>query len=322
MSARTLITGGLGYVGGRLYQGLRSNASLDLCLGSRRIPAVMPQWARGLEVIPMDLSSDQSLDAACEGVNCVIHLAALNEIESAKDPQLALEVNAAGALRMLRAAQRARVERFIYLSTAHVYGSPLAGVIDERTVPRPVHPYAITHRAAEDFVLASHDRGGIVGIVLRLSNGFGAPADPAVNRWTLLANDLCKQAATTASLVLRSSGLQQRDFITLEDVAACVAHFISLPVEACGNGLFNLGGGRTMSVLAMAELVAARCEVVLGFRPAIERPAPAPEEMSTQGMLDYRIDKLRSTGFSPRGSFEAEIDATLRLCNDAFGRGS
>lgn len=319
MSGMTLITGGLGYLGGRLSLGLRSDASLALRLGTRRVPDALPQWAREFEVIPMDLSTDASLDAACKGVSHVIHLAAANEIDSADDPQLALEINTAGALRMLHAAERARVERFIYLSTAHVYGSPLAGVIDERTLPRPVHPYAITHRAAEDFVLASHDRRRLVGIVLRLSNGFGAPADPSVNRWTLLANDLCRQAVSTRRLVLRSSGLQQRDFITLDDVAGAVSHFISLPVEDCGNGLFNLGGGRAMSVLAMAELVAARCEAMLGFRPPIERPAP--EELSAPGALDYRIDKLRASGFSPKGSFEAELDSTLKLCADTFGRG-
>ncbi len=48
---------------------------------------------------------------------------------------------------------------------------------------------------AEDYVLAAHGNGLLGGIVLRLSNALGAPADPGVNAWTLIANDLCRQAA-------------------------------------------------------------------------------------------------------------------------------
>jgi len=73
-------------------------------------------------------------------------------------------------------------------------------------VPRPVHPYAITHHAAEDFVLAAHDEKRLMGYVIRLSNGFGAPAHAGVDRWTLLVNDLCRQAVQTRQLILRSAG--------------------------------------------------------------------------------------------------------------------
>lgn len=321
MSRNVLITGGLGYVGGRVALELFKDKTLTLRLGTRRSPTALPSWVKGIKTVPLDILSDESVEQACKGVRCVVHLAAVNEIECVKDPQGALAVNTAGTLRVLRGAQAAGVERFIYLSTAHVYASPLTGVITEECVPRPLHPYAITHRAAEDFVLAAHDTARLTGIVLRLSNGFGAPVDPGVDRWTLLVNDLCRQAVSTGKLVLRSSGLAQRDFITLEDVSRAVAHFIELPVQACGNGLFNLGGEASMSVLAMAERISARCEAVLGFKPQIERPAPSSEEISGAGTLDYRIDKLKSTGFTLKGSIDAELDATLRLCNDAFGKG-
>ena len=117
-------------------------------------------------------------------MDAIVHLAAMNEMDCARDPAAALEVNTALTLRLLNAAVAAGVRRFVYLSTAHVYGAPLRGHIDERALPRPVHPYAITHRAAEDFVLAAFDAGRIEGVVLRLSNGVGAPAHAAVDRWT------------------------------------------------------------------------------------------------------------------------------------------
>jgi UDP-glucose 4-epimerase len=263
----------------------------------------------------MDWESSRSLESACASAHAVLHLAAMNEIDSAQDPAAALEVNGMYSVRLLEAAKAQGVERFIHLSTAHVYAAPLAGRIDETTPPRPRHPYASSHRAAEDVVLAAHDEGKLAGVVLRLSNGFGAPAHPSVDRWTLLVNDLCKQAATAGRLVLRSAGLQRRDFITLEDVGRAFSHMLDLSRERLDNGIFNLGGARAMQVIEMAELVQARCSAVLGVTPEISRPAPGPGETSLE--LDYRIDKLLATGFSLMGRAESEIDATLRLCRES-----
>ena len=121
------------------------------------------------------------------------------------------------------------VERFIYFSTAHIYGAPLEGTITEKSLPSPVHPYAITHRAAEDYVIAAAKQKRIQGTVLRLSNSFGAPVSPHVNRWTLLANDLCRQAVEKGTITLRSNGCQYRDFICLTDVEEVMAKMLTNP---------------------------------------------------------------------------------------------
>lgn len=310
-----LITGGLGYVGGRVAQHLSAVPDLRLRLTSRKPPAQVPTWLVRGSVLAWDSTQDAA--AMLKGVDTVVHFAALNEIDSTRDPVKALEVNGNDTVRLLLAAQQAGVRRFVYFSTAHVYGAPLAGHIDERTLPRPVHPYAITHKVAEDFVLAAHDQRKIEGVVFRLSNGFGVPINPEVNRWTLIANDLCRQAVITGKLVLKSSGLQRRDFVTLSDVARCVEHIIAAPASSLHDGLFNLGGDCVLSMFDLATLVARRCEAVLGFLPSIERPEPVPGE--TAPALCYDIDKLRATGFSPSDGVEDEIDATLRLCRDAFG---
>jgi len=249
-------------------------------------------------------------------VDAIVHLAALNEIDSASHPDHALLVTTLGTLRLVQAAERAGVKRFLYFSTAHIYRSPLVGSITEQTLPRPVHPYAITHRAAEDFVLSANDRQSLTGIVLRLSNGFGAPAHAGVNRWTLAANDLCREAVLRRTLTLKSSGLQKRDFVTLHDVSRAVAHFLALPLPQCGDGIFNLGGENPLRIVDLAEWIADRCQIVLGFRPALHRPPPRPGEGSDE--LDYRIDKLKATGFALCSDINREIDDTLRLCKREF----
>jgi UDP-glucose 4-epimerase len=284
-------------------------------IGTRR-PADSPEWLGSGEVVPFDLTKPAAFAAACDGSAAVIHLAAPNEIESARDPERALDLTAGATLRLLAAAESAGVKRFVYLSTAHIYGSPLAGEIDEDTLPRPVHPYAISHRAAEDFVLAALRRGAFGAAVVRLSNAIGAPERPDVDRWTLVGNDLCRQAVTHRTIRLHSSGLQRRDFIALPDVTAAIHHLLTIPESFLGDGLFNLGGECPLRIVDVAERVAKRCRTVLGFEPPILRPDPRSDESSAT--LRYSIEKLRATGFAPTASIDEELDATLQLCARAF----
>ena len=142
--------------------------------------------------------------------------------------------------------------------------------------------------------------------------------DPDIRRWTLIVNDLCRQAVMYRKLILHSSGLQRRDFMTVADVCRAVEHLLMLPRKELGDGLFNLGGENPMSIIDVASLVADRCAAVLGFRPEIQRRDPAPGEQSQ--FLDYRIDKLKATGFRLTGDITSEIDSTLRLCESAFKR--
>ena len=310
-----LVTGAGGYLGGRLVARLRASGAMTVRSGSRRASA------GATDVVSIgQLDDDTQLRAACAGVTSLVHLAALNEIDSEREPERAVEVNVKGTVRLLAAAKQSGVRRFVFLSTAHVYGAPLEGRIDEERVTRPVHPYAITHRAAEDFVSAAGRGGAMETVSLRLSNAVGAPASPDVQRWTLLVNDLCRQVVTTGKLTLRSSGLARRDFIAMSDACRAIEHFLSLAASRLPRGPVNLGGGQSLRVIDMVEMVAQRAAAVLGARPPIERPDPAPGEESPE--LDYRIDTLRATGFEPTGSLRDEIDATLKLCAAAFAPGA
>ncbi len=316
MTLSVLLTGGLGYVGGRLAIALTEAGHIVHC-GTRRADTAPPAWLPSMRMVRLDWESSTSLAQACRHMDCVIHLAGMNEVESSSDPLGALRINGSGSLRLLEAAKASGVRRFVYFSTAHVYGSPLLGKIDEATVPRPAHPYSITHKVAEDFVLAAHDKRQLEGIVFRLSNGFGAPVTPDIDRWSLLVNDLCRQAAMNGELRLNTSGEQLRDFVTLGDVARAVNHVLALDSSRLSDGLFNLGGGMTASILQMTEKVAARWQALTGHSIAISRPPgsgnPAPH-------LDYCSDKLNATGFVRTANIDGEIDDTLQLCRRAFPR--
>ena len=311
MKDLVLITGGTGYLGGRISAFLAGH--LPFLLRLTTLDSSRTLSGPG-EIVAMDLMDTDQAEEACRGARYVIHLAAMNEIDSARDPAGAVRINTEGTVNLLQIARKEGVERFIYFSTAHVYGAPLQGHIDENTMPRPVHPYAITHKAAEDFVLAST---GMEPVVIRLSNAIGSPAHPEVDRWTLVVNDLCRQAVTRGSMELKSSGLQWRDFVAMSDVCHAVLHLLQLPASLLGDGIFNVGGERPIKIYDIAQLIARRCEILFGFAPPLRRVEPLPGEEYIG--IDYSMARLKATGFTLSGSLEKEIDETLLFCRRNFG---
>jgi len=312
---KLLITGGFGYLGGCLAQYLATHADEEVVLVSR-VAADPPPWLPGADVIQMAWDDAAALQKACVGIDAIVHLAGMNAKDCAADPVAALAFNGVATARLLDASVRQGVRRFIYMSTAHVYANPLLGEISEQGCPLNLHPYATSHRAGEDVVRAAGGKGDIEAAVIRLSNAFGAPAHRDANCWMLLVNDLCRQAVSSRCMVLRTSGLQRRDFVAMADVCAAVRHLLTLPAGLLGDGLYNVGG-QSMPVIEMAERIQSRCAAVLNFVPEIDRPASSPVETGAE--LEYRTDKLRASGFVFGGDMDAEIDATLRMCQGEWG---
>ncbi len=284
---------------------------IELRLVTRQQLVGRPDWLARGEVEQVDFESPADWERVCAGVDQVVHLVSPNAGDCGHDPEGSIGVNIVGTLRVLDAAIAAGVKRFVYMSSAHVYGD-LQGEITETSLTKARHPYAITKLAAENLVLAAHDAGKIEAAVFRLSNSYGSPTHVGVNAWMLLVNDLCRQAVAQRKMRLRSSGVQVRDFIPIDDVVRAVEHALGLVKDRLEDGLFNLGGDDCVSIQTMAERVAVRCEAILGYRPTIEHPAPLPHERSL--FLHYSSEKLRRTGFVPARRIHEEIDSTLRFC--------
>lgn len=311
-----LITGGFGYIGGRVAQHLGKIYGDENILLFVKNNKIKPDWVGDKKILSGDVLDISSLEAACKDIDVIIHLAALNEIDSERNPLKALRINGEGTLNLVNAAIANKVRRIIYFSTFHVYGLNSLGGITENTVPLPVHPYAITHHVAEDFIRMVDNKKEIQGVILRLSNGFGYPAHPRVNRWSLVVNNLCLQAVLTNKIILKSSGKQYRDFITLTDVSRCVEHFISVDRSKLDNEnrIYNLGGEFSISILNMAKLIEERCgktlnivpEIIVGkdTNPKLEKP------------VHYNIDKIKKIGFRLVSNINEEIDRTLVFCKE------
>jgi UDP-glucose 4-epimerase len=308
---KILITGGAGYVGGRVARRLAEEH--EVYISSRRSLSEEQLRLYG-NVIPVHhgfLVEPENFPQ----VDTVIHLAALNEWDSVKYPSEAIRVNIDETRIILENSISRGVNRFIYFSTAHIYGAPLTGMITENTLPRPAHPYAITHRAAEDYVASAAMQNRIEGLVLRLSNSFGAPVSPEVNRWTLLANDLCRQAVEKGRMVLNSNGCAYRDFVCLTDVEEVLTAMVerSAPMK---HMIYNLGSGVPVRVIDMARLIEQLSITVLNKVIPVELPASAKE--TKEPSLDFSIDRLLDEGFHISNDVNLEMERLLQFCREQF----
>ena len=313
-----LITGGLGYIGGRIASYLKEkNPDIHIFLTTRKYRKHFPEWAKSFTIVPMDLLDEQSIQKCVSNCkpNCVIHLAAMNEIDSVANPELAQEVNYRGTEKILQAVHANGAKRFIYFSTFHVYNKGIEPVITEQTLTQPSHPYAVTHLAAEKVVVSFRDKG-MNTLIFRLSNVYGYPMDKEINRWMLLVNDLCRQVVVTNRIFLKSSWKQYRDFISLHDVARAVDYFLFTIPDAWEDGFYNLGGNCTMSILEIAHKVSeVYCKKYHKDVVKIETP-PKHTDGDNPLYFSYSINKLMATGFHLKGDIEVELSKTMDVCEE------
>jgi UDP-glucose 4-epimerase len=312
---RILVAGGRGFLGGRIAAYL-AEAGHQIILGSRSKLSA-PPWLPKAKTVSMYWDDLDSLQKSCEHVDVVIHAAGMNAKECALDPVNALITNGVATTRLVEAAHAKGVETLIYLSTAHVYASPLTGVITEEACPKNLHPYATSHLAGESAVLNANALSILNGIVIRLSNAVGAPMDDRADCWDLLANDLCRQAVIEGKLVLQTNGQQQRDFVAISEICQTIRLLTETDGNSGTRGLFNCGSGTSRSILAIAELVQQRCYQVLGAAPSISKKEDIQSHTATP--LVYQSTRLAKLGALMTSEITTEIDQLLAYCNRKFG---
>lgn len=309
MSATVLLVGGFGNLGGRIAAHLSQFQDHQIVLASRKKQAA-PLWAKDAQTIQLDVTDPTTFTNIPKSVNCIVQLAATNDVDSAQNPELARTVTTEGTASLLNAAIHNGIERFVYFSTAHVYGAPLQGTFTESSPTHAVHPYATTHLEAESAVATAHERGDIQGIRVRLSNGFGRPMAYEAADWRTLTSDLCRQAVVEKRMEMRTDGLQERNFITKTDIARAVQHLIAIPTSLISDGLFNLGGSQSQSLLAMATTIQERAQKKYSAEIPLHRPDSTSVEIQH---LNFDIHKLLNTGFLLTEDTLGEIDDFLNM---------
>lgn len=306
---KIVITGALGNLGSWMME--HFSASFDVTGLARNEGANTP--GSNHRLVYADITNEALLTEVLknEKPDIVVHLASVNESFLSGYADLALEVNAGGTAKLLRACSDIPLQRFIYFSTFHVYGKN-GGFINEDTPPAPKNDYAISHLFAEQYVemLAA---GKFPFTIFRLSNSYGCPLDKHTNKWYLLFNDLCRQAVEKKELSLRTNGKAQRDFIHMKQVTEIVE--LCLSEKRTENCILNLGSGVSRDLLYVTREVAAAYQDYFGKELPIS--INKEDQNNYPDDLVFSIDKLKSLiAFEPMEAFRSEAIRIFRKMGD------
>lgn len=253
--------------------------------------------------VALDLAAPRELaPRALAGCEALVHAAGVTD-EDFRDPATAEAKAEAGARALFEGAMRDGVRRLAYVSSAHVYG-PLEGLIDEAAPPRPASPYARAHHRTEELAREAARRSGAALLVARPCAVYGMPPSLArFRRWSLIPFDFPRQALE-GRIVLKSAGLQRRNFVAAEGVANLVGWWLER--GAAGETLANAPGPDEMTVYDFALMCARLAKEASGREPEVARPqaagpVPAP--------FHYRT---RVGGHLPGPALEDHVRALLR----------
>ncbi len=263
------ITGGSGYIGGRLVQRyLKASASLRLVDDhSGPVDVSSP----GTEVLDADFASPESLRHLSD-CDVVLHLAARSGVVVCqKDPEGTRRVNVEGT-RRLAASCRERGIPIAFASSFSVVGIPVQLPITEQTPARPTHEYSHQKAAGEEVIRALPGEGRPPGAVLRMSNLYGSYRSQGklVAKGNVL-NLYAARARAGGSLEVYAPGTQRRDYVHLEDVCShweASARYL-LSARSDGVPTFCVASGESATVLDLAQRVADTWRALHPDRPRL-----------------------------------------------------
>jgi len=310
---RVLLTGATGHVGGRLFRHLASLPTIAT-RALVRSPRPLPDWAANADLIYGDISDSNVRNAALGGVDTVVHLATRGYSAAVlpSTTELDAEQKIAGAL--AHEAARAGVSRFVFVSSIHVYGRSLIGVVDDETPASPTTAYGRSRQEIEHDVLVAAKGTPTKVVLLRLTNSFGTPVLPRSETWNLLLHDLCRQVVEKSEMTLRSDGRVLRDVMALRDVVHVFTQIITL--RSITHGVHLIASGRSMQISELAALVQRLAREVLG----IDAPIVSPKHDESRPPV-YTLEprRLREAGISVPDHRDAEIRDLLRFAMQEFG---
>jgi nucleoside-diphosphate-sugar epimerase len=277
--AHCLVTGGAGFIGSHLVEGLlRAGHQVrildNLSTGSRRnVQAVHQQLeAAGigfsLETMEGSILAPAVLADAMVDVDYVFHQAALPSVAfSLQDPFQSNRVNVEGTLCVLMAARDAGVKRVIYAGSSSAYGDSLTLPKQEDQPPNPLSPYAVAKLTGEHYCRVFTHVHGLETVVLRYFNVFGTRQNPN-SQYAAVIPAFIKALLQNQPLRVFGDGHQSRDFTYVANVVH--GNLLAMTAPHVAGQVINLAlGGRTslLELIASLEALSQRRAQVLWLPP-------------------------------------------------------
>ena len=315
MSTNTVVlTGAGGHVGGAVFKEL-SASRLGHLRASFRRSTELPNWASSHEIFVGDLAEPRTREALLSGASTVLHLATSGYSSSAPASRSHLDDEISTSVALATTAAQRGVQRFIFVSSIHIYGQRLVGVVNEQTKPEPRTEYGQSRAAIEDALSKLRQVTDMEIVVVRMSNAFGAPVFEHSASWQLLVPDLCRQVVESGHLRLRSSGRPFRNLIALRDAAGVLSDLASWGTPL--GETYLLGGPQTLTVREIAEMVTDAASSLLGVTPTVEY---GEDDMAKHESFQLDLGGLRRLGITLKDRRQAELHDLLHFAAARFNK--
>lgn len=269
--ARVLVTGAAGFIGSNLVEDLLRHdnevVGLDNLSTGHAGNLRELETNKKFQFIEGDIRDLEACHKACDGVDYVLHQAALGSVpRSIHDPVTTNEVNVNGFLNMLIAARDAKVKRLVYATSSSVYGDEQRLPKVEAKIGKPLSPYAVSKAMNEQYARVFGDLYAMETIGLRYFNVFGPRQDPN-GAYAAAIPKFIQLLIEKKSPVIHGDGTQSRDFTHVENVmhANHIAALSTNPVAI--NEVYNIAYGESTNLNELVELLQ---ELLGRFDPSIQ----------------------------------------------------
>jgi UDP-glucose 4-epimerase len=303
--ASFLVTGGAGFIGSALV-----NRLVELGRSVRVVDNFSTGFRRNLEncldrieLVEADLAEFAVCKAAVQGVEYVLHQAAIPSVQrSVEDPIRSNNANVTATLNMLVAARDAQIKRFIFASSSSVYGD-IETLPKAETMPEnPLSPYALTKLAGEKYCVVFHRIYGLPAVSLRYFNVFGPRQDPS-SPYSAVISRFIEAALRGTRPIVYGDGEQSRDFTYVDNVVE--ANMLACLADGVDGMVFNVGTGQRHTLNDLLSSLSA----IVGHELEPEYSnARLGDVRHSQAAIEKAQRFLR---FEPRVTFKEGLERTV-----------
>jgi len=269
MRKKYVVSGGSGFIGSHIVDKLIDEDKIAIVIdnnSNKREPIINSQ----AKYYNIDISNSENIDELsnilkdCEGI---FHCAALIDVqESIMKPSIYELNNTIGTLNLLQAAVKANVKRFIYSSSAAVYGNTDEMPISELCQINPLSPYGSQKYYGEVMCKVFNQLHGLETCSLRYFNAFGE-RQKVSGAYATVIGIFKFQIKNSLPITINGDGEQRRDFIYVKDLAN--ANYLSMFSQEKFNGeIFNIGSGKSFSINQIANFF----NVEKTYLPGLKEP--------------------------------------------------
>jgi UDP-glucose 4-epimerase len=249
---RILITGGAGQVGSYICDMLAGTGSTVKIIDN--FSSSLSNRNTDVEIIRGDIRDRDLVKGLVSEADVVIHCAAqIYVTQSVEDPGFDADNNIMGTLNLLDAARHANIERFIYFSSAAVYGETTSLPVGEGHLQNPMSPYGVSKLAGEKYALAFHKVYGLPTTAIRPFNIYSPRQDPS-NPYSGVISKFIDRIGKGQRPVIFGDGSATRDFVSVHDVVDLV--LLMIKTNGSVGNVFNCGTGEPGRVDMLARLIA------------------------------------------------------------------